>query len=261
MNNIILPDGPNRLTDTKYGPMLYNRYDTYVGKSIEKYGEYSDFEIALLTQLIPSGGLVVEVGANMGTHTIPLAKTVGNSGLVIAFEPQRALHSIICANAALNQLFNIVALNRAVGSQSGNIIVPNINYDSENNFGSLSLGAWNSGEQVELQTIDMLGLPICSLIKIDVEGMEKEVLEGAKNTISRLRPVMYIENDRKEKQEDLIAYTKSLGYRLFWHLPYMYNPNNYRNDKENIFEGIVSINMLCIPSEADANIEGLEEIL
>jgi FkbM family methyltransferase len=261
LKNITLPEGPNKLTDTKYGPMIYNKHDVYVGKSIEKYGEYSDPEVALMTQLIPQGGLVVEVGANMGTHTIPLAKAVGAAGLVIAFEPQRALHSIVCANAALNQLFNIVAFCRAVGNKTGTIIVPNIDYNSKNNFGSLSLGAWEKGEQVELQMLDTLNLPICHLIKIDVEGMEKEVLEGAVETIKKHRPVLYVENDRKEKQAQLIAYTKSLGYRLFWHKPYLYNPDNYRGDKENIFSNIVSINMLCIPAEANADIKGFEEIL
>ena len=260
MKNIVLPDGPNVLTDTKYGPMIYNKYDTYVGKSIEKYGEYSDFEITLLSQLIPKGGLVVEVGANIGAHTIPIAKIVGSSGLVIAFEPQRALHAIICANAVLNQLFNILAIRRAVGNKGGIIIVPNIDYSAQNNFGSLSLGQWESGEQVELQTLDMLGLPVCHLIKIDAEGMEKDVLEGAVNTIMKTRPVLYVENDRRDKQPELISYIKSLGYRLFLHLPYMYNSLNYRNDTENVFGDTVSINMLCIPAEADAYIAELEEL-
>lgn len=261
MKNIILPDGPNRLTDTKYGPMIYNKNDMYVGKSLEKYGEYSDFEMVLLRQLIPKGGLVVEVGSNMGAHTVPIAQAVGDSGLVVAFEPQRALHSIICANAALNQLFNVIPFCRALGNRCGSVIVPNINYKAENNFGSLALGNWETGEQVELQTLDSFALPLCSLIKIDVEGMEKEVLEGAKNTIARFRPVLYVENDKKDKQIELTAFVKSLGYRVFWHLPYLYNQENYNGDTENIFGDIVSINMLCIPAEADANINGLEEVL
>lgn len=261
MKNFALPEGPNALTDTKYGLFLYNKNDTYVGKSIEKYGEYSDFEIELLAQLIPKGALVVEVGANMGAHTVALSKIVGENGLVLAFEPQRRLFELICANAALNQLFNIMPLCRALGAFEGAIVVPNINYSVPNNFGALSLGEWQNGEKVELQTLDSLSLPICALIKIDAQGMEMDAIKGAEETIAKFRPVLYVENDREDKKEALIEYIKTLNYRLFWHLPYMYNPNNYRNDSENIFGEIVSMNMVCFPAEADVNVEGLQEII
>lgn len=260
MKTIKLPDGPNALTDTKYGVFVYNKNDAFVGKSIEKYGEYSDAEAELLKQVIPEGALVVEVGANMGALTVPLAQKVGASGVVVAFEPQRRLFELLCANAALNQLFNVLPFCRALGNLCGSVVVPNIDYGIENNFGALSLGGWDVGEHVELNTLDSIALPACSLIKIDVQGMEREVLEGAEGTIKKFRPVLYVENDREEKSETLIEYIKSLDYRLFWHIPYMYNPNNYRQDSENIFGNIVSINMLCLPKEADIEIDGLEEI-
>ena len=179
----------------------------------------------------------------------------------MAFEPQRRLFELICANAALNQLFNIMPLCRALGAFEGAIVVLNINYSVPNNFGALSLGEWQNGEKVELHTLDSLKLPICALIKIDVEGMEIDVIRGAEETIKKFRPVLYVENDREDKKEVLIDYIKTLNYRLFWHLPYMYIPNNHRNDSENIFGELVSMNMVCFPAEADISIEGLAEII
>jgi len=64
-----------------------------------------------------------------------------------------------------------------------------------------------------------------------------------------------VENDRKEHSQRLIALIQSFGYRLWWHLPRMYNPDNYRGDSENMFGNIVSVNMLCLPKEVQAAID------
>jgi hypothetical protein len=103
--------------------------------------------------------------------------------------------------------------------------------------------------------IDSLNLNRCRLIKVDVEGMECEVLEGARNTITRLRPVLYVENDRTEHSRRLITMIQSFGYKLWWHLPRMFNPDNFRGNKENLFGNIVSVNMLCSPQETQTLVD------
>lgn len=60
----------NQLADCRYGKMLFNRNDRYIGKSLSLYGEYSQAEIELFRQILKPGSLVVEVGANIGTHTL-----------------------------------------------------------------------------------------------------------------------------------------------------------------------------------------------
>ena len=112
-------------------------------------------------------------------------------------------------------------------------------------------------EPVEIVPVDTLGLARCDLLKIDVEGMEGEVLAGATTTITRFRPVLYVENDREEKSAPLIERLLSLDYELFWHLPFLFNPENFFGQTANVFKGIVSINILGVPREAKRSADGL----
>ena len=161
------------------------------------------------------GDVVVEAGANIGVHTLPLAKRVGPGGRVYAFEPQRLVFQTLCANAALNGLTNVDCRQAACGADRGEILVPEFDFSAANNFGGLSLGRHAQGERVPVVTIDSLALPACRFIKADVEGMELQVLKGARETIARCRPVLYVENDRADSSPALIAYLLSLGYRLY----------------------------------------------
>jgi hypothetical protein len=102
---------------------------------------------------------------------------------------------------------------------------------------------------VRVVTVDSFNLDACHFIKFDIEGMEIEALRGAAATIARSRPVLYVENDRESRSADLIDLLQRYGYRLYWHLPPLYSPDNFRGISENIFGDIVSVNMICIPAE------------
>lgn len=241
--------GFNTLSKCRHGWMLYHTSDQYVGRSLKKYGEFSEGEVSMFQQLLHPGDVVVEAGANFGAHTVAMAQFVGNQGGVIAFEPQRLVYQVLAANVALNSLPNVITVHAGLGARSGSLKVPVLDPAHGHNFGGFSIGHHQAGEEVPIQTVDSLNLGQCRLIKADVEGMECEVLEGARNTIARLKPILYVENDRPEHSRRLITLIQSLGYRLWWHLPFMYNPDNFRNDKENVFGDIVSVNMLCLPQE------------
>ncbi len=245
----IISGGQVGLVQAKHGFMLYNEFDQYIGKSIKHYGEFSEGEVHVFYSLLAAGDFAVEVGANIGAHTLPIAKKVGKTGRVFAFEPQYAVYQILCGNLALNGLNHARAYLAACGAAPGEIIVPVLDSGRETNFGGLSLGGHQQGDRVSVVTIDGMDLPRCKLLKIDVEGMELQVLQGATQTIQRTRPFLYIENDREDKSKALIEFIFQLGYRCFWHLPNMFNPNNYFGNSQNLFGRIVSINMLCIPKE------------
>ena len=260
-SSCLLENGPLRLKRCRHGLMLYLITDKYVGRSLDLYGEFSDGEIDVLRQLIRPGATVLEVGANIGSHTVSLAKATGPSGSVFVFEPQRLIFQILCANLALNALANVYTHRAAVGRKAGASVVPKIDPTSPNNFGGVSLGDWPEGEPVPVMTIDSLGLAACHLIKIDVEGMESDVIAGAEQTIRRFRPVLYLENDQPEKSAALIRQIMALDYRLYWHRPPMFNAENYFGVSDNIFPGIFSINMLCLHASWQHDVTGLREIL
>lgn len=250
----------NRAKQCRYGTLVYNFHDLYVGKSLDAYGEFSEGEIELFRQFITPGKVVVEVGANVGAHTVFLAQAVGMTGAVFAFEPQRLVFQTLCANLALNNIANVIAHHAAVGQHPGEIIVPLLDFRKEQNFGGLALGDFKEGEKVPVMTIDGLNLGRCDLIKVDVEGMEQLVLAGATKTIARCKPVLYVENDRQEKAAALVRAIDAMDYNLYWHTPPLFNPNNFAANPVNVFGQIVSLNMLCVPRAWQQNITGLQPV-
>jgi FkbM family methyltransferase len=253
--------GFNQLTKGRDGYYLYNRNDEYIGRAIEKYGEYSALEMRLLERLCASGDIVLDVGANIGAHSVALAKRVGPSGRVLAFEPQRLVFQALCASVALNSLANVECYWAAVGSGDGRIIVPELDPNRRSNFGGVSLPGAPQAFPVDCVTLDrFVSLPRVRLIKVDVEGMEAEVLLGGRRLIEEFKPTLYVENDRLEKSEALMRLIDSLGYRMFWHLPPLFNPDNFYAEKENSYPGIVSVNILGIHRDVDIALEGFSEI-
>jgi len=125
--------------------------------------------------------------------------------------------------------------------------------------GGVALGG-GQGEDVPVVTLDQLAMTNVKLIKIDVEGMEVDVLAGAKATLARCRPILYVENDRADKAEALVAQVRDDGYRMWWHAPRLFNPANFRGNPTNVFGNVVSFNMLCMPRESTTAIQGLQEV-
>lgn len=252
--------GRNRLVRGRHGLVLFNRHDLYIGKSLDQYGEFSEGEGDLFRQIVRPGQTVVEAGANVGAHTLGLARLAGPRGRVYAFEPQRLVFQTLCANLALNSVANVDARCEALGAAAGWTHVPTLDYDQSNNFGGLAVGTAEQGEKTRVSTIDELDLPRLDFLKIDVEGRELAVLEGARRSIERFHPVLYVENDRQDQSPNLIAWLQAAGYDLYWHLPPMFHPGNTWGVSENIFPNIVSVNMLGVPKAANAQIQGLKRV-
>ena len=250
-----------RLKQCRYGPMLYLANDLFIGRSLDRYGEYSEGEMELFRQIIAPGQVILDIGANIGTHTVVLAQLTGPRGAVFAFEPQRLIFQILCANVALNGLPHVQPHHAAVGSQLGSIAVPMLDVAIEQNFGALDLGPHAEGDRVRLTTIDELKLPVCHFIKVDVEGMEGEVIAGGENTIRHFHPVLYLENERSDRSPLLIRRLFDLGYRLYWHIVPMFNPKNYCGEQENVLGNVASFSVLGLHSSVPQNVEGLTEIV
>ena len=106
--------------------------------------------------------------------------------------------------------------------------------------------------------LDDLDLPVCRLIKVDVEGMELSVLKGGRELIARNSPILYVENNRDAKSDELIRWISGIGYQLYWHYPPLFNPNNFNRNTENVFVDGFCSNMLCVPN--GAQIQGLEPV-
>lgn len=235
-----------RLRQCRHGLMVCLITDHYIGKALDLYGEFSEGEVAIFRQLVKPEHVVLDIGANHGSHTVFLAR---HAAFVHAFEPQPFMHHILCANVTLNGLMNVRTYQAGVGAKADMLMMPAFDYTQPGNFGASPLKSIGGGDRVPIINLASLELPRCDFIKIDAEGMEQQVLEGGRDLIQQFRPAIYLENDRPEKSENLMRCLIDLGYFLYWHLPLYYSPYNFYGNAENIYPRQISINMLAVPRD------------
>ena len=143
------------------------------------------------------GSVALDVGAYMGGHSMLMGRLVGRAGKVYAFEPQKKMFRELVWNIALSGMDGVVIpLRYAVGDKT-DVIEMNCPFEVDGMGrvelveGGLGIGA--GCDRAERRPLDDFGFSDVSLIKIDVEGHENAVLEGAKETIAGSRPVVIVE--------------------------------------------------------------------
>lgn len=225
------------LVDTAYGPMLAPHNDQYVGRSLITLGEYCPGELDTLRRYCGPGDTVFDVGANIGAVAVPLAQHVGLTGKVFAYEPQKTCYLTMCGSAATAGCgWSLFPINAAVGDGMGEVSVPDLLSDGEStiNAGGLELGSREGGLSTPMVTVDFCaraGRRTVTLIKIDVEGMEPAVLAGARETIARDHPTIFMEIDRPS-HVDALETLFDAGYEIWAHRAPLYRENN-RNGAPN----------------------------
>lgn len=256
----LLTNGYVAVKQCRHGLMMYNLNDVCVGQSLDTYGEFFEHELSTLGQILRAGDVVVDVGANIGTHTLFFTQKVAPGGFVFAIEPQRITYEFLCANLALNRVVNAVPLRMAAGRVHGNIHVPVLDPNHENNFAALNVNGHSIGDIVEVKPLDDLQLQRCNLIKVDVEGMEFDVICGAEKTIRACRPFLFIENNSREGSPQTVQALVDLGYTCYWHIEATYNPANFFQSPKIGVSNYHEANMLCIPKEFNLNVTGFQPV-
>lgn len=246
-NPLVEKPEPRELIATRecrYGRMSWYANDHYIGRALAEYGEYSESEAELLASILNPGDVVVEAGANIGGLTLPIAKAVGELGRVIAVEPQRRYCELLEAN--LSGIPHAEAWEYALGDAESNLELRDIETDK------IYAPGWEANGEpyaVGQRTIDSFELERCALIKIDVDGAEGRILQGAERTVARCRPLIYVEYDKPHEYPEMLAWIHAHDYRIYQHNPKLFNPNNYAGNPVNVFGNIVSIMLLCVPME------------
>lgn len=242
----------------KHGTFSFIANDTFVGRSLDLYGEYSEDEVNIFKAVLQPNDVAVEVGSNIGALTVPMA---GLCRRVYAFEPQAENFDLLCENLGLNNCSNVSAIEKAVAEKPGIESIPMLGSLDHHNYGRVELGS--GSDMVDVTSLDhflLLKEDKINFIKLDCEGMELNVLKGAAQIIERDRPIMYIENDRDDKSAELIGWLIDHGYRMFWHRPPLYNKDNFRSHKPNCFGSIISQNMLCVDENSGVEVGKLAEV-
>ena len=229
------------LASSSHGTMIVNRNDYRmidaergygVGFQILQTGSFDPTEVRLVLDLLAlrrkhhgDGVVAIDCGANIGVHTIEWAKAMTGWGSVLSIEAQERIFYALAGNIAINNCFNALAINAAVSSESGVMQIPSPNYLVPSSFGSLELRKRSGNEfigqhidyenmvNVRKLAIDEYNLPRVDLIKIDVEGMEMEALQGAAQTVERSHPIMLIEKIKTDAVQ-LHQWLQSRGYLM-----------------------------------------------
>ena len=227
------------IAETRFGRMFTLQGDAVIGRSLRLYGEFAGDEVDSILSFVRPGDHVLDLGANIGFHTLALARTVGPAGQVTSVEPQRLCFQLLCANVTANQLTTVECLRAAVGDAPGICAVPRLDPTARHNAGatkvSLDIGAAGLTDTVPLITVDSLALARCDLIKIDTEGFEDRVVQGAFRTLQTLRPTLYIEVHDRDKLQRLHGVLQPLGYSLILHCTRFFRSANPARETANIF--------------------------
>lgn len=243
---------------TRHGEMYWLTNDNCVGHCLGRYGEYSPEEARLLCSLVPEGGCVLEAGANIGAITVPLAKKLGPSGMLVAIEPQRMSFMVLCANLMLNGLDNVRALNAAIGIEAGMATIPVWDHLKPGNYGGLELFAKDSRacESCSVWRADQFALPRLDLLKVDCEGMDSQVVSSAAGLIRAHRPVVYVEHNESIDDSEMREWLVSENYAGHWHIPRLYGAEPFiAGPDESPDVELVSVNMLFVPKERGFRVE------
>lgn len=226
-----------KLQKCRHGWMLCE--GPVIGKCLELYGEYSEGEVATMRRYVKPGDTVVDVGANIGSLTLPMAGLVGPQGRVYAFESQAHNFNLLCAHLALNGIEHVRPLNAFVSD----VAKPRT---SSEMWGSYVSDKWPT----PVTRLDDLGLGACALLKIDVDGSELGVLKSAAGLIEKARPVLYFENDVQSESRALLEHVFDLNYDLYWDPQPVFVEDNFlgnpRYDMPILF---VSKMILALPGE------------
>lgn len=175
-------------------------------------------EYRFLNELVGPGDVVIDVGANIGTTVIPAAKRVGANGRVYAFEPVPSTFRFLERNIQLNELKNVSLFQAAAGDQDGRVsfaeeaedVVSHVQPDSAGEIDMLRLD-----RLPELKQHDHI-----DLLKVDVEGFEQVVLEGAAGILDKIRKI-YLEFSETESGKfgrsnaQLFQLLRDHGFELF----------------------------------------------
>lgn len=241
----------------KHGIFNILSRDSYIGKSLREYGEWSELEINLYQDIIKTTDVIIEIGSHIGSHTIPLANIV-KEGQVYAFEPQLLLFKLLNDNIKINSISNTVSYMEAVSNISQSIKLNEVDYENhkEVNSGGIDfkkLVSNESGYNSKIVTIDdkFHKLEKLDFIKIDAEGNEFDILKGGKNLIDKFLPTIYFEYvpQNKEKNIEIFKFLNSFGYVSYSHVTPIYNLNNFRKNNTNVFSKMVSFMILSIFSK------------
>jgi len=192
----------------------------WIPQDIYLTGDFEGTTSNIAMKLLKPGDTVLDVGANIGWFSLLFAQCVGKSGSVLAYEPMPAIASKLKRNLELNQADNVSVSNLALSDHSG---IARFYAGHESNTGTSSLREPNNSAgsiEVQLAPFDTIfeDRSKVTLVKIDVEGAELQVLRGMEKLLRIAQPILLLEvtdkflRDMGDSAESMLQFVAQLGY-------------------------------------------------
>jgi FkbM family methyltransferase len=237
--------GFSAVTETRVGILQYLPDEAVIGDSIGWYGEFLQPQLDLLARVTKPGATVIEVGAGIGVHSVFLAGAVGAAGHLLVYEPRRVAQRLLRQNLAANRVTNVTVMRRALGS----------NGESGTRGNSEPLDAADPDRSVATtETLDELQLERLDWLKINDGVPALEVLDGAADSLWRLRPMLFIAAPDTPMLMKLASRVKEFSYRCWRMETPFFNPENFNRRETDIFAGRTALALLAIPEEIEVDI-------
>jgi FkbM family methyltransferase len=216
---------------TRYSDAFYfYANDEIIGRSIDVYGEYSQFEVDFLLSFLGKDTVVYDIGANIGYHTHAFASRAGR---VISFEPHPRTFQMLTKNT--EHLPNVTRFNLAVSNFTGRSKCLDYNIDVGGNYGAVSVDSEHGVLEIECVSLAQVNTSLPDLIKIDVEGSEFEVIQSCMEIIKKKHPVVYYEAHETVHLKEIYQLLSPFPYKFYWVPVRNFNPDNFNKQTQNIF--------------------------
>ncbi|MEQ8676826.1 MAG: FkbM family methyltransferase [Aggregatilineales bacterium] len=214
-------------TSIKYEQIFSLRLNTksHIEWGVFLNGQYERHLISLFKKIVSNNDVVIDVGANIGVHTLIFSRLVGKGGRVIAFEPYPPALKKLKFNLERNHVSNVEILPIAISDHIGEERIINIEGDVNEGMASLLQPDQQSeySYKVNVNTLDNLmnehQINQVKLIKMDIQGSEYSALRGAEELLKKFHPLIIFEYDESWKLanikfDDAVKYLENLGYIL-----------------------------------------------
>lgn len=213
--------GPGDGTETAFGSLLTHPQDNGVGASIRQTGTWEPGLGRFLGQALRPGMNAIDIGAHIGYFTLLMARAAGDTGRILAIEPDSENFPILRANVERNRLANVELLPVAASDGPGLVVISHDPRNQGASTGVRSMAGWTSTPAQAVALDDLLDpeTPV-DLVKIDAEGMDHLAVRGLRDTIARWRPLISVEfnpgwiNALGEEPECILRFYRELGYTV-----------------------------------------------
>jgi hypothetical protein len=246
-----------RVAETRVGIMMYAPSDTLTGRSIELYGECMHVHFELLARFVTPGMTVLEAGAGIGAHSVPLAAALGTEGHLFLYEDDGFLKQLLHENVRSNGITNATIMRRSLARE-----VPDDRGDAATGSRPPANGDAEAAEP-KAETIDELRLEHLDWLKISERVDAPFIIEGATETLRRLRPGLFVAAPDGASLQCIASVVKEYGYACWQAAAPLFNPENFNGRDADVFAGRECVALLAVPAESarDIAIEGCEKIV